>query len=223
MLGSPNQGARFYNPELPADRAVRARPPHVRRLRAVDPVPDDEQGVGRQHDPGRPDRLHVCRQQLVSVHAVQRALGAHADRQRRQLHRRRRRRLRGDDPQGQVEGRVSEHHLRSRRRQRVGHRARVDFGRALPQPRLPDHLLRQRAVRQHRHPGLVAHAVRRHDDVLAARADGAGSEEAVPEGSRAHDGGRPSALLRGDRERRLSDRPDEQGAQGAQLQGRRRS
>ena len=170
----PEPGGAFLQPRAAADRAVRARPPHVRRLRAVDPVPDDEQGVRRQHHPGRADRLHVCRQQLVSVHAVQRAVGAHADRQRRQLHRRRRRRLRSDDPQGQVEGRLSEHHLRGRRRQRVGHRARVDFGRALPQPRLPDHLLRQRAVRQHRHPGVVAHALRRHDDVLAAGSDDSG-------------------------------------------------
>jgi hypothetical protein len=92
----------------------------------------------------------------------------------------RRRRLRGDDPQGQVEGRLSEHHLRGRRRQRVGHRARVDFGRALPEPRLPDHLLRQRAVRQHRHSGLVAHAVRRHDDVLAARPDDPEAKKLFP-------------------------------------------
>ena len=41
-----------------------------------------------------------------------------------------------------------------------------------------------------------------------------------PEGPRPHDGGRPPALLRGDRERGLPDRPDEQGAQGAQPQGR---
>ena len=46
----------------------------------------------------------------------------------------------------------------------------LDFGRALSQSRLPDHLLRQRAVREHRHSGIVAHALRRHDDVLAARA-----------------------------------------------------
>ena len=45
----------------------------------------------------------------------------------------------------------------------------LDFGRALPEPRLPDHLLRQRAVRQHRHPGLVANAVRRDDDLLTSR------------------------------------------------------
>ena len=164
--------------------------------------------------------MHVRRQQLVPVHALQRALGAHADRQLRQLHRRRRRRLRSDDPQGQVEGRLSEHHLRGGRRQRVRHRARLDFRRALSESRLPDHLLRQRAVREHRHSGLVAHAVRRHDDVLASRPEGSRSEDAVPQGPRPHDGGRPSALLRGDRERGLPDRPDEQGAQGPQLQGR---
>jgi hypothetical protein len=93
ILDSPNQGARFYNPELPAIRAVRPRPPHVRRLRAVHSVPDDEQGGGRQHDSGRTDGLHVCRQQFVFVHALQCALGAHADWQRGQLYRGRRRRL----------------------------------------------------------------------------------------------------------------------------------
>ena len=101
----PEPGGAVLQPRTAGHRAVRARPPDVRGMRTVDPVPDDEQGVRRQHDSGRADRLHVCREQLVSVHAVQRALGAHADRQRRQLHGRRRRRVRGDDSQGQVEGR----------------------------------------------------------------------------------------------------------------------
>ena len=93
LFDSPNQGARFYNPELPSSRAVRPRPPHLRRLRALDPVPDDEQGVRRQYDPGRTDGLHVRREQFVFVHALQCALGAHADWQRGQLHRGCRRRL----------------------------------------------------------------------------------------------------------------------------------
>ena len=104
ILRQPQSGGALLQPRPAGDRAVRARSPDLRRLRAVHPVPDDEQGVGRQHHPGRTDRVHVRRQQLVSVHALQRALGAHADRQRRQLHRRRRRGLRGHDPQGQVEG-----------------------------------------------------------------------------------------------------------------------
>ena len=62
-------------------------------------IPHDEQGVRRQHHPGRADRLHVCGEQFVFVHALQRALGAHADRQRGQLHRWECRRLRGHDPQ----------------------------------------------------------------------------------------------------------------------------
>ncbi len=99
----------------------------------------------------------------------------------------------------------------------------VDFRRALSQSRLPDHLLRQRAVREHRHSSVVAHAVRRHDDLLASRTGSSGGEEAVPEGSRAHDGGWTSALLCGDGERGLSHRPDEQSAQGAEPQGRCRT
>ena len=70
MLGEPESGRAVLQPRPAADRAVRARPPHLRRLRAVHPVPDDEQGVGRQHDPGRTDRVHVRREQLVSVHAA---------------------------------------------------------------------------------------------------------------------------------------------------------
>ncbi len=44
-------------------------------------------------------------------------------------------------------------------------------------------------------------------------------EEAVPQGPGAHDGGGPSALLCRDRQRGLSHRPDEQGAQGAEPSG----
>ena len=47
------------------------------------------------------------------------------------------------------------------------------------------------------------------------------AQEAVPQGSGAHDGGRSSALLRGDGERRLPDRSDEQGPQRPQPPGRR--
>ena len=141
MFGSPNQGARFYNPGVAGDRAVRSRPPHLRRLRTVHSIPDDQQGVGRQHHPGRTDGMHVRREQLLPLHALQRAVGAHADRQRRQLHRGRGRRVRSHDPQRQVAGRVPEHYLRSGRRQRLGHRHRLDLWRALSQPRLPDHLL----------------------------------------------------------------------------------
>ncbi len=122
---------------------------------------------------------------------------------------------------GKWKGKFPEHHLRGGRRQRFRHRPWLGIGRALSQPRLPDHLLRQRAVRQHRHPGLVAHAVRRDDDVLAARTEGSGSEDALPEGSGAHDGSGSSSLLRRNRERRLSDRSDEQGAEGSEPQGRR--
>ena len=66
MFQSPNQGARFYNPELPATEPF--VPGH--RTCAVDrrSVSDDEQGVGRQHHSGRPDRLHACGEQLVPLH-----------------------------------------------------------------------------------------------------------------------------------------------------------
>ena len=46
------------------------------------------------------------------------------------------------------------------------------------------------------------------------------AKKLYPEGSCAHDGGGTSALLRGDGQRGISHRPDEQGAQGAQPQGR---
>ena len=39
--------------------------------------------AGDNTDSGGTDGLHVCRQQFVSVYALQRALGAHPDRQRR--------------------------------------------------------------------------------------------------------------------------------------------
>ncbi len=68
---------------------------------------------------------------------------------------------------GKWKGAFPEHHLRGGRRQCVGHRPRLDFWGALSESRLPDYLLRQRTVRQHRHPSLVAHAIRRHDDFLA--------------------------------------------------------
>jgi len=58
----PESGGAFLQPRFTVERALRPRPPHLCRLRAFHPVPDDEQGRGRQYHPDRTDRLHVCRE-----------------------------------------------------------------------------------------------------------------------------------------------------------------
>ncbi len=218
ILGQPESGGAILQSRIAVDRAVRPRPSHVRRLRAVHPVPDDEQGGGRQHHSGRTDRLHVRRQQLVSVHALQRAVGAHADRQRRQLHRRRRGRLRSDDPQ-RASGRAPFPNIICE----AGDGSASDIGLASISGALyrnHDCLIICYDNEQYANTGIQASSRTPYGGMTTFSPPGPmvpEAKDAVPEGPRAHDGRRPSALLRGDRERRLSDRSDEQSAQGAQL------
>ncbi len=93
ILDSPNQGARFYNPELPSSepfvpghRTCAGCGPSIQYRMTSKAAGDNTILVG-------PDWLHVCREQFLSVHALQRAVGAYADWQRGQLYGRRGRRV----------------------------------------------------------------------------------------------------------------------------------
>jgi pyruvate ferredoxin oxidoreductase beta subunit/oxalate oxidoreductase subunit beta len=62
----------------------------------------------------------------------------------------------------------------------LGHRARRHLRRALPQPRRPVHLLRQRVLREHRDPGLAHHAVRGDDHIHPVRQGDTGRHRLPP-------------------------------------------
>ena len=211
----------YYLPDLPEEDPYAAGHRTCAGCGPGDPVPVGAQGGRPGHRGGRPHRLHVRGQLHLPVHAVHGAVGAHPDRQRRLVHLRHGGRIRGDDQEGPVPGPVPEHPGDGGRRVGRRHRHRVDLRRAVPRPRRAVHLLRQRVLRQHRHPDLADHAVRGHDHVHAVRQGDPRGQEAAAEEPGQDDGRGAPALLRGHHHGRLPGRPDEQDPQGPQPRGRR--
>ena len=126
--------------------------------------------AGPAHDRARLHRLHVRRQHDVLHDAVGGAVDAHAARLVGLGRARHRGRAQGAHEEGQDEVGADQRHRLLRRRRRRRHGPRRHLGDADPQGvQLADPALRQRVVRQHRHPALGLDAVRRQHHVQPAR------------------------------------------------------
>ena len=116
---------------------------------------------GPAHHRARLDRLHVRRQHHVLHDAVGGAVDAHAARLLGLGGPRHGGGAEGPHEEGQDEVRADQRHRLLRRRRRRRHGARRHLGDPDPQGvQLADPALRQRVVRQHRHPALRLDALR---------------------------------------------------------------
>ncbi len=181
--------------EDPARGVLHLGPPHLPGLRVGAGDEDDGQGRWPADHRARQHGLHVRGEHHVLQHVVGGSLDAHATGQQRIGRAGHRRGSEGADAQGQDEEGADQRHrvLRRWRRRRHGRRRNLRDADAC-RLQLPDPDVRQRVVRQHRHPAFGQHAVGREHHVQPARPSEANHASPLEEEHGRHDGGGPSRV-----------------------------